>query len=154
ERGVGELFSEVEPEDLIKFGLIPELVGRLPVVATLDELDEAALVQILTEPKNSLIKQFQKLFAMEGAELDVRPGALKAIARKALKRKTGARGLRSIIEAALLDTMYDLPSQGNVSRAVLDENVIDSAGKPLLIYADEAAAPDKPARSQVRGAAA
>src|SRR3546814_5945030 len=110
-------------------------------------------MQILTEPMNSLLKQFQKLFAMEGAELDVRPEAMKAIARKALKRKTGARGLRSIIEAALLDTMYDLPSQGNVSRVVLDENVIESDGKPLLIYADEAAAPDKPARNQARGAA-
>src|SRR3546814_4560874 len=116
ERGGGELFSEVEPEYLIKFGLIPELVGRLPVVATLDELDEAALMQILTEPKNSLIKQFQKLFAMEGAELDVRPGAMKAIARKALKRKTGARGLRSIIEAALPANMDELPSQGNGRR--------------------------------------
>src|SRR3546814_18175724 len=122
ERGGGELFSEVEPEYLIKFGLIPELVGRLPVVATLDELDEAALMQILTEPKNSLIKQFQKLFAMEGAELDVRPGAMKAIARKALKRKTGARGLRSNIEAALLDPIYDFHPQGNVSRVVLDEH--------------------------------
>jgi ATP-dependent Clp protease ATP-binding subunit ClpX len=154
ERGVGELFSEVEPEDLIKFGLIPELVGRLPVVATLDELDEAALVQILTEPKNALLKQFQKLFAMEGAELDVRPAALKAIARKALRRKTGARGLRSIIEQALLDTMYDLPSQGNVKRVVLDENAIEGEGKPLLIYADEDAASDKPERGEVRDAAA
>ena len=154
ERGVGELFSEVEPEDLIKFGLIPELVGRLPVVATLDELDEAALIQILTEPKNALLKQFQKLFAMEGAELDVRPTALTAIARKALKRKTGARGLRSIIEQALLDTMYDLPSQGNVKRVVLDENVIEGDGKPLLIYADEAGASEKPERGEVRDAAA
>jgi ATP-dependent Clp protease ATP-binding subunit ClpX len=154
ERGLGEVFSEVEPEDLIKFGLIPELVGRLPVVATLDELDEAALVQILTEPKNALLKQFQKLFAMEGAELDVRPAALKAIAHKALKRKTGARGLRSIIEAALLDTMYELPSQHNVSRVVLDESVIEGEGKPLLIYADETKGLNQPERDQARGAAA
>lgn len=154
ERGVGELFGEVEPEDLIKFGLIPELVGRLPVVATLDELDEAALVQILTEPKNALVKQFQKLFAMEGAELDVRPEALNAIARKALKRKTGARGLRSILESSLLDTMYELPSQGNVARVVLDEAAIDGKGKPLLIYADEASETGKPAEGEVRDAAA
>src|SRR5690606_5444489 len=156
ERGVGELFSEVEPEDLIKFGLIPELVGRLPVVATLDELDEAALVQILTEPKNALVKQFQKLFAMEGAELDVRPDALKAISRKALKRKTGARGLRSILEGSLLDTMYDLPSQGNVSRVVLEANAVEGDGKPLLIYADEseAASGEKAGRGEVRDAAA
>jgi ATP-dependent Clp protease ATP-binding subunit ClpX len=154
ERGVGELFSEAEPEDLIKFGLIPELVGRLPVVATLDELDEAALVQILTEPKNALVKQFQKLFAMEGAELDIRPPALRAIARKALKRKTGARGLRSILESALLDTMYELPSSGNVSRVVLDENVIEGDGQPLLIYADDAAQASKPDRGEVRDAAA
>ncbi len=140
ERSVGQLFGEAEPEDLIKFGLIPELVGRLPVVATLTELDEPALIQILTEPKNALVKQFQKLFAMEGAELDVRPGALSAIARRALKRKTGARGLRSIVEAALLDTMYDLPSEGGrVSKVVLDEQTIDGAGPPLLIYTEEPA---------------
>ena len=151
---MGELFSEVEPEDLIKFGLIPEFVGRLPVVATLEELDEAALIQILTEPKNAITKQFKKLFEMEGAELDVRPAALKAIARKALRRKTGARGLRSIIEQALLDTMYDLPSQGNVKRVVLDEGAIEGEGKPLLIYADEAAASEKPERGEVRDAAA
>jgi len=138
ESSVGQMFDEVEPEDLIKFGLIPELVGRLPVVATLNELDEAALIQILTEPKNALVKQFQKLFAMEGAELDVRPAALLAIARKALKRKTGARGLRSIVEAALLDTMYDLPSEnGRVSKVVLDEQTIEGAGPPLLIYTED-----------------
>ncbi|GAA5233677.1 ATP-dependent Clp protease ATP-binding subunit ClpX [Verticiella sediminum] len=140
ENSIGQTFGEVEPEDLIKFGLIPELVGRLPVVATLSELDEAALVQILTEPKNALVKQFQKLFAMEGADLDVRPAALSAIARKALKRKTGARGLRSIVEAALLDTMYDLPSEGGgVSRVVLDEQTIEGAGPPLLIYTEDPA---------------
>jgi ATP-dependent Clp protease ATP-binding subunit ClpX len=138
ESSIGTTFGEVEPEDLVKFGLIPELVGRLPVVATLTELDEAALVQILTEPKNALVKQFQKLFAMEGAELDVRPAALAAIARKAIKRKTGARGLRSILEAALLDTMYDLPSEGGrISKVVLDDQNIDGAGPPLLIYAED-----------------
>ena len=138
ERSVSQLFGEVEPEDLIKFGLIPELVGRLPVVATLDELNEEALIQILVEPKNALVKQFQKLLAMEGAELDVRPQALLAIAKRALKRKTGARGLRSIIEAALLDTMYELPTQGNVTKVVLDENAINGEGAPLLIYGEPA----------------
>ena len=127
---MGELFSEVEPEDLIKFGLIPELVGRLPVVATLDELDEAALIQILTEPKNALLKQFQKLFAMEGAELDVRPTALTAIARRRAQAQDRRARPAPIIEQALLDTMYDLPSQGNVKRVVLDENVIEGDGKP------------------------
>jgi ATP-dependent Clp protease ATP-binding subunit ClpX len=109
----------------------------LPVVATLHELDEDALVQILVEPKNALIKQYQKLFAMEAVELEVRPGALQAIARKALKRKTGARGLRSILEAALLDTMYELPGLENVEKVVIDENMIESSGHPLLIYADQ-----------------
>ncbi len=138
ESSVGQTFREVEPEDLIKFGLIPELVGRLPVVATLAELDEAALIQILTEPKNALVKQFQKLFSMEGAELDIRPGALSAVARKALRRKTGARGLRSILESALLDTMYHLPSEpGHVNKVVLDEQTIDGMGPPLLIYAED-----------------
>ncbi len=138
ERTVGQLFNEVEPEDLIKFGLIPELVGRLPVVATLSELDEDALVRILTEPKNALVKQFQKLFAMEGAELDIRPNALTAIARKALRRKTGARGLRSILEAALLDTMYQLPSEeGRVSRVVVDDQTIEGVSPPLLIFTDD-----------------
>jgi len=136
ERSVGEMFTEVEPQDIIRFGLIPELVGRLPVIATLSELDEDALVRILTEPKNAMVKQFQKLFAMEGAELDIRPAALRAVARKALKRKTGARGLRSILESALIDTMYELPSHANVKRVVLDENVIEADGKPLLVYAD------------------
>ncbi|MCK9508059.1 MAG: ATP-dependent Clp protease ATP-binding subunit ClpX [Pigmentiphaga sp.] len=136
DRSLTELFSDIEPEDLIKFGLIPELVGRLPVVAALEELDEAALIKILVEPKNALVKQFQKLIAMEGAELDVRESALSAIAQKAIKRKTGARGLRSIIEAALLDTMYELPTQDNVSKVVLDEKAINGEGKPLLIYED------------------
>jgi ATP-dependent Clp protease ATP-binding subunit ClpX len=136
-KAIGEVLRGVEPEDLIKYGLIPELIGRLPVVATLEELKEDALVQILIEPKNALIKQYQKLFSMEGAELEVRPAALQAIARKALKRKTGARGLRSILEAALLDTMYELPALDNVTKVVIDENTIESAGQPLLIYADQ-----------------
>jgi ATP-dependent Clp protease ATP-binding subunit ClpX len=132
-----ELLHQVEPEDLIKYGLIPEFVGRLPVVATLDELDEAALVQILTEPKNALTKQFAKLFKMEGVELEFRDDALKAIARRALARRTGARGLRSIIEHALLDTMYDLPSLKGVSKVVVDDNLINGDGKPLLIYSEQ-----------------
>ncbi|MFA7438438.1 ATP-dependent Clp protease ATP-binding subunit ClpX [Castellaniella sp.] len=125
ERGVGELFAEVEPEDLIKFGLIPELVGRLPVLATLDELDEVTLVRILTEPRNAVVKQYQKLFEMEGVELDVTPGALQAIAQRAIKRRTGARGLRSILEQSLLGTMYDLPSLNDVNRVVLDAETDD-----------------------------
>jgi ATP-dependent Clp protease ATP-binding subunit ClpX len=136
-RSTGEALRNVEPEDLIKFGLIPEFVGRLPVVATLQELDEDALIQILIEPKNALIKQYQKLFQMEGVELEVRPGALQAIARKALKRKTGARGLRSIIESALLDTMYELPGIENVAKVVIDEGVIDGETKPIMLFADQ-----------------
>lgn len=136
ERGVGELFSDVEPEDLIKFGLIPELVGRLPVVATLQELDQDTLIRILTEPKNSLIKQFQKLFEMEEVELEIRPDALEAIATRAISRRTGARGLRSIVEQALLDTMYDLPSRKGVRRVVLDANAVTGQGSPKLIYED------------------
>jgi len=132
-----ETLAQVEPDDLVKYGLIPELIGRLPVVACLAELDEAALIQILIEPKNALIKQYQKLFAMEGVELEVRPSALQAIARKAIKRKTGARGLRSILENVLLDTMYDLPGMSGVVKVVIDENMIESASQPLLIYADQ-----------------
>ena len=131
---IGKVLADVEPEDLIKFGLIPEFVGRLPVVATLEELDEAALIQILTEPKNAISKQFRKLFEMEGVELEFRPDALAAIARKALKRKTGARGLRTIVESVLLDTMYDLPSLENVSKVVVDESVIEHKSDPYLIY--------------------
>jgi ATP-dependent Clp protease ATP-binding subunit ClpX len=134
-KDVGAVLREVEPEDLIKFGLIPEFVGRLPVVATLEGLDEAALVQILTEPKNSLIKQYQKLFEMEGVELEFRENVLSVIAKKALARKTGARGLRSIMENALLDTMFDLPSMENVSKVVLDENTTGEI-KPIVMYAD------------------
>ncbi|MEQ1661578.1 MAG: ATP-dependent Clp protease ATP-binding subunit ClpX [Thiobacillus sp.] len=136
-----ELLHQVEPEDLIKYGLIPEFVGRLPVVATLDELDEAALVQILTEPKNALTKQFAKLFKMEGVELEFREDALNAIAKRALLRRTGARGLRSIIEHALLDTMYDLPSLKGVSKVVVDDGLILGEGKPLLIYSDQGEQP-------------
>ena len=138
---IGKVLAEVEPEDLIKFGLIPEFVGRLPVVATLEELDEAALIQILTEPKNAISKQFRKLFDMEGVELEFRPDALAAIARKALKRKTGARGLRTIVESVLLDTMYDLPSLENVSKVVVDESVIEHKSDPYLIYETPPAAP-------------
>jgi ATP-dependent Clp protease ATP-binding subunit ClpX len=130
----GKVLADVEPEDLIKFGLIPEFVGRLPVVATLEELDEPALVKILTEPKNAISKQFRKLFEMEGVELEFRPDALAAIARKAIKRKTGARGLRTIVESVLLDTMYDLPSLENVSKVVVDESVIEHKSEPYLIY--------------------
>ena len=140
---VGKVLAQVEPEDLVKFGLIPEFVGRLPVVATLEELDEVALVQILTEPKNAITKQFKKLFEMEGVELEFRPDALSAIARKALKRKTGARGLRTIVESVLLDTMYELPSAENVTKVVVDESVIEQKSEPYLIYAT----PEAPAKA-------
>ncbi len=131
---IGKLLADVEPEDLVKFGLIPEFVGRLPVVATLEELDESALVRILMEPKNAIVKQFRRLFEMEGVELEVRPDALIAIAKKALKRKTGARGLRTIIEAVLLDVMFELPSLENVQKVVVDEAVINQQTEPYLIY--------------------
>jgi ATP-dependent Clp protease ATP-binding subunit ClpX len=137
-RNLTEVFKEVEPEDLIKFGLIPELVGRMPVVATLGELSEETLVQILTEPKNALVKQYAKLLAMEGVELEIRPSALKAIAKKALARKTGARGLRSILELALIDTMFDLPNVSNVEKVVLDESTIEENKAPLLVYREVA----------------
>ena len=140
ERSVSETFLQVQPDDLVKFGLIPELVGRLPVVAALEELDEPALVEILTAPKNSLVKQYQKLFEMDGIKLEFRPAALDAIAHKALERKTGARGLRSIVEQALLDLMFDLPNAQGVASVVVDENVITSGAKPLLIYQDAAKA--------------
>ena len=138
QRSLTDVFREVEPEDLIKFGLIPELVGRMPVVATLAELSEDALVQILTEPKNALVKQYGKLLSMEGVELEVRPNALRAIARKALARKTGARGLRSILEQSLIDTMYELPNATNVERVVLDEPTIEENKPPLLVYREAA----------------
>ncbi|WP_206484476.1 ATP-dependent protease ATP-binding subunit ClpX [Thalassotalea sp. G2M2-11] len=133
-KSLTERFQEVEPEDLVKYGLIPEFIGRLPVVATLSELDEDALIQILQEPKNALTKQFVALFDMEDVELEFREDALKAIANKAMIRKTGARGLRSIVEGVLLDTMYELPSMENVSKVVLDETVIKGESKPIIIY--------------------
>ncbi len=134
EQSIGELLLEVEPEDLIRFGLIPEFVGRLPVVATLEELDEDALVQILLEPKNALTKQYRKLFEMEGVELVFRDDALRAVAKKAMERKTGARGLRTILENVLLDTMYDLPSVDNAKKVVVDDAVVTGDNKPYIIY--------------------
>ena len=131
---IGKLLLDVEPEDLVKYGLIPEFVGRLPVVATLQELDESALVRILIEPKNALVKQYQQLFVMEGAELDIREEALQAIARRAMARKTGARGLRTILESTLLNSMYELPSLENVSKVVVDESVIDGESEPFILY--------------------
>ncbi len=142
-KDITEVLRDVEPEDLVRYGLIPEFVGRLPVVATLEELNEDALVQILTEPKNALTKQYQKLFEMEGVELEFRDSALHAVAAKALARKTGARGLRSILEHTLLDTMYDLPGSKDVSKVVVDENTINGDSKPLLIYSE----PSKAAES-------
>ncbi|MES9947111.1 MAG: ATP-dependent protease ATP-binding subunit ClpX [gamma proteobacterium symbiont of Ctena orbiculata] len=133
-RSIGDIIVDVEPEDLIKYGLIPEFVGRLPVVATLQELDEASLVKILTEPKNALTKQYSRLFEMEGCELEIREDGLRAIARKAMLRKTGARGLRTILEQVLLDTMYDLPSMDEVTKVVVDEAVIAGESEPLMIY--------------------
>lgn len=133
-RKIGEILTNVEPEDLIQYGLIPEFVGRLPVVATLEELNEEALVRILTEPKNALVKQYHRLFEMEDCELEFRPDALSAIAIKAMERKTGARGLRTIMEQVLLDTMYDLPSLENVSKVVVDEAVITGENAPYVIY--------------------
>ncbi|WP_027008596.1 ATP-dependent Clp protease ATP-binding subunit ClpX [Conchiformibius kuhniae] len=132
---ITELFQQVEPEDLIKFGLIPELIGRLPVIATLEELDEETLVHILTEPKNALVKQYQTLFAMEGAALEITPDALKSIAKLAMKRKTGARGLRSIMEKALLETMYALPDKKGVAKVVVDAQVIEEGAPPKLLDA-------------------
>jgi len=140
EKRAADLFRDAEPEDLIKFGLIPELVGRLPVVATLGELTEDALVRILTEPRNALTKQYQKLFAMDGVELEIRPSALAAIARKALARKTGARGLRSIMEHVLIDTMFDLPTLDGVAKVVVDEHIVEDGSKPLLVYREQAKA--------------
>ena len=134
ESNLGEVLYDVEPQDLIKYGLIPEFVGRLPVVATLEELDEDALIEILTEPKNALTKQYEKLFDMEGCEIEFREDALRAVARMAMERKTGARGLRTIMEQILLDTMYDLPTMENVSKVVIDENVIGGEAKPYMIF--------------------
>jgi ATP-dependent Clp protease ATP-binding subunit ClpX len=140
-QNVGTLLASVEPEDLVKYGLIPEFVGRLPVVATLDELDEDALVRILTEPKNAITKQFKRIFDMEGVEIEFRPDALTAIAKRAIKRKTGARGLRTILESVLLDTMFELPSLEHVSKVVVDEAVINGQAEPYLIYRGNLALP-------------
>ena len=134
-KNVGEVFRALEPEDLVRYGLIPEFVGRLPVIATLEELDEQALINILTEPKNSLTKQYARLFEMEGVEIDFREDALRAIAAKAMERKTGARGLRSILESVLLDTMYTIPSMENVEKVVIDESMIRGESEPLVVYA-------------------
>ncbi|MEM1341231.1 MAG: ATP-dependent Clp protease ATP-binding subunit ClpX, partial [Pseudomonadota bacterium] len=142
-RGVGELFGELEPEDLLKFGLIPEFVGRLPVIATLQDLDEDALVTILTQPKNALVKQYQRLFELEDTELKFTDDALGAIAKRAIERKTGARGLRSILEDILLDTMFDLPGTENVAEVVVNEEAVKTEARPLLIYSDRAE--DEPA---------
>ncbi|MFN3847672.1 MAG: ATP-dependent Clp protease ATP-binding subunit ClpX, partial [Paracoccaceae bacterium] len=135
-RGVGELFKELEPEDLLKFGLIPEFVGRLPVIATLTDLDEAALVTILTEPKNALVKQYQRLFEIEGVKLTFTPDALVAIAKRAIKRKTGARGLRSIMEDILLDTMFELPGMEGVQEVVVKDEAVNAGAKPMLVYTE------------------
>ncbi len=137
ERRTGEVLRELEPEDLLKFGLIPEFVGRLPVIATLEDLDEPALVQILSEPKNALVKQYQRLFEMEDVRLNITEEALSAIAKKAIERKTGARGLRSIMEAILLDTMFDLPGMEGVEEVVISAEVVTGEAKPLMIYSDK-----------------
>jgi len=137
ERNVGEIFQDLEPEDLLKFGLIPEFVGRLPVVATLEDLDEDALVTILTKPKNALVKQYQRLFEMEDTDLNFTEDALSAIAKKAIERKTGARGLRSILEGILLDTMFELPGMDEVTEVVVNEEAVGTDSKPLMIYADQ-----------------
>ena len=139
DKRAADVFKHAEPEDLIKFGLIPELVGRLPVVATLGELTIEAMVQILTEPKNALVKQYQKLFSMDGVELEIRPSALTAIAKKALLRKTGARGLRSILEHSLIDTMFELPTLDGVAKVVIDEHIVEEGAKPLLVYREKKA---------------
>ena len=140
DRGTGEIFREVAPEDLLKYGLIPEFVGRLPVLATLEDLDELALKRILTEPKNALVKQYQRLFEMEGIDLTLPEEALGAIAHKAIARKTGARGLRSIMEGILLDTMFDLPSLEGVEKVVISREVVEGTAQPLYIYAARAGA--------------
>ena len=143
ERKTGEILQDVEPEDLVKFGLIPEFVGRLPVIATLTDLDEDALITILTQPKNALIKQYQVMFDMENVRLSFNEEALRAIAKKAIKRKTGARGLRSILESILLDTMYDLPGYEGVEEVVINAEVVEGKAKPLLIYTDKAGKKEK-----------
>jgi len=136
EKSIGDHFKELEPEDLLKFGLIPEFVGRLPVIATLEDLDEDALVIILTEPKNALVKQYQRLFELEDAKLTFTEDALSAIAKKAIERKTGARGLRSIMENILLDTMFELPGMESVNEVVVNEESVNAGAKPLMIHED------------------
>jgi ATP-dependent Clp protease ATP-binding subunit ClpX len=150
DRRTGAVLRELEPEDLLRFGLIPEFVGRLPVTATLEDLDETALVQILAEPKNAIVKQYQRLFEMEGVKLTIPEEALKAIARRAIERKTGARGLRSIMEGILLDTMYDLPGMTGVEEVVISREVVEGDAKPLLIYSDR----DKQAPAKVANVSA
>ena len=145
---VGELLAKCEPEDLVKFGLIPEFIGRLPMIATLEDLDESALVQILTEPKNALSKQYQQLFQLENAKLTFSDDALQAIAKRAIERKTGARGLRSIMEDILLHTMFDLPGQEGVDEIVINKKVVEGKAEPLVIYADQAKAKDKKAKPE------
>lgn len=144
---IGEILHQLEPEDLVRYGLIPEFVGRLPVIATLEELDIDALISILTEPKNALTKQYIRLFEMEGVELDFREDALRAIASKAMERKTGARGLRSILEATLLEVMYDIPSKENVAKVVVDEAMIKGESEPLIVYAAQKGAAEKKSAS-------
>ncbi|WP_339896906.1 ATP-dependent Clp protease ATP-binding subunit ClpX [uncultured Gilvimarinus sp.] len=146
DKSFGDTLHELEPEDLVRYGLIPEFVGRLPVIATLDELDSEALVEILAAPKNALTKQYQRLFEMEDVELDFRRDALEAVAQKAMDRKTGARGLRSIMESVLLDTMYRIPSEENVKKVVVDESVIKGESEPLLVYENQEPAPSKVAK--------
>ena len=141
---IGELFASVEPEDLLKFGLIPEFVGRLPIIATLTDLDEAALISILTEPKNALVKQYSKLFEMEGIRLRFSDDAMKAIAQRAIKRKTGARGLRAIMESILLDLMYDLPSMQNVEEVIINADVVDNGSAPVIVHTDPKRESKKP----------
>jgi ATP-dependent Clp protease ATP-binding subunit ClpX len=152
EAPIGQLLTDVEPEDLIRFGLIPEFVGRLPVVATLDELDEDALISILVEPKNALTKQYRRLFEMEGAELEFREDALRAVAKRAMQRKTGARGLRTILESILLDTMYDLPSLRNARKVVIDEAVVTGETRPYIIFESEETAPLRAVQEERRAA--
>jgi ATP-dependent Clp protease ATP-binding subunit ClpX len=146
------LFQDVEPEDLVKYGLIPEFVGRLPVVATLEELDEAALISILKDPKNALTKQYRRLFEMDGADLEFRDDGLSAVARKAMERKTGARGLRTILENVLLDTMYQLPGLKNVSKVVVDESVVQGHALPYVVYMSDDVRPEKAVADEPRRA--
>jgi len=146
ERSTGELLMGVEPEDLLKFGLIPEFVGRLPVIAALGDLDEEALIEILTQPKNALVKQYQRLFDMEEVKLEFSEDALKSVSKKAIERKTGARGLRSILEGVLLDTMFELPSYENVEEVLVNKEVIDDGNDPVLVYGRKQAKAKKTSR--------